>query len=200
LAPCAFQVYLSEGKAHGANPQNVIGYFMKYIFILIISIIFFTGCENSVNNNLDNTSSKKSAPDSIKANNSTASTMAYIRKYAIWGFEYDSIKGDDKPTKLRPFKLDTLTANKIEDIVNFTWPKVQVKILRSSKDTIYISIPNSEELTQQMGTTGAEEFMVSTTFSFTEIKGVNYVTYDFIEGDHATPGTYSRKSWDYQNK
>jgi hypothetical protein len=173
---------------------------MKYIFIIIISIIFFMGCENSVNNNLNNTSPIKSVPDSMKITNSTTSTMAYIEKYAIWGCEYDSIKGDEKPTKLRPFEADTLTANKIEDIVNFTWPKVQVKILRSSKDTIYISIPDSEVLTQQMGTTGAEEFMISTTFSFTEIKGVNYVTYNFIEGDHATPGTYSRKSWHYQNK
>ena len=46
-----------------------------------------------------------------------------------------------------------------------------------------------------MGTTGAEEFMVSCTYSFTELTNVNYVKFKFIEGDHTVPGVYSRTSW-----
>ncbi len=47
-----------------------------------------------------------------------------------------------------------------------------------------------------MGTSGAEGFMVSTTFTFTELNGIKYVSYDFQYGDHANPGVYDRHSWD----
>lgn len=50
-----------------------------------------------------------------------------------------------------------------------------------------------------MGSAGAESFMISTTFSLTELKGVNYVSYDFEEGDPSRPGVYNRNSWD-ENK
>jgi len=47
-----------------------------------------------------------------------------------------------------------------------------------------------------MGSAGAESFMVSTVYSFTEIKGIKYVSLDFEFGDHANPGVYNRNSWD----
>jgi hypothetical protein len=61
---------------------------------------------------------------------------------------------------------------------------------------VFVSIPESEVLTQQMGTAGAESFMVTTVYSFTEIKDIKYVSFDFEAGDHASPGIYSRNSWD----
>jgi hypothetical protein len=88
-----------------------------------------------------------------------------------------------------------LTIQLIEKIVNKTWPKVQIKYLKTSKDTVFIAIPNSEVLTQQMGTSGAEAFMISTTYSLTDLKGIKYVSYDFEIGDHANPGVYSRSYW-----
>lgn len=51
-------------------------------------------------------------------------------------------------------------------------------------------------LTQQMGSAGAESFMISTSFSLTELEGINNVSFDFEEGDHARPGVYNRNSWD----
>ena len=62
---------------------------------------------------------------------------------------------------------------------------------------MFISIPESEYLTQRIGSTGAENFMATTTFTLTEMRGIKYVSYDFTEGDHASPGVYSRK--DFKN-
>jgi hypothetical protein len=76
---------------------------------------------------------------------------------------------------------------------------VQIKFIGISNDTAFISIPDSEVLTQQMGTAGAESFMISTTFSFTELNGIKYVSFDFEKGDHGVPGVYNRNSWDDKN-
>ncbi|CAG0964558.1 hypothetical protein FLAV_00888 [Flavobacteriales bacterium] len=122
-------------------------------------------------------------------------TMVYNPINAIWICSFDTLLKDFKPIKLRNINRDTLTPQKIEDIINKNWPKVQIKYLSTSIDTIFLSIPHSEVLTQQMGSSGADQFMVSTTYTFTELKGIKYVSYEFEFGDHANPGVYCRSSW-----
>jgi len=115
---------------------------------------------------------------------------------AIWAYEYNQLSDEFELKQLRAIDKDTLTGETLEKIINKTWPKVQVKFIGISNDTVFISIPESEVLTQQMGSAGAESFMISTTFSFTELKGINFVSFDFKEGDHGVPGVYNRNSWD----
>jgi hypothetical protein len=67
-----------------------------------------------------------------------------------------------------------------------------VRLIKVNGDTAYIFIDNSNYLTQQMGTTGADEYLATLTFSLTELSRINYLNLDFIEGDHAVPGTYQR--------
>jgi hypothetical protein len=114
---------------------------------------------------------------------------------AIWHYDFNPESEEMEITRLRQVDPDTLTGESLEKIINSTWPDVQIHFLGTSHDTAFISIPHSEVLTQQMGSAGAEHFMVTTTFSFTELKGIRYVSFDFEEGDHAVPGTYSRQSW-----
>jgi len=71
--------------------------------------------------------------------------------------------------------------------------KVKLEYLKISKDIIYVKIDNSEYLTQQMGTTGADEYMIAATFTLTGMPNINNVHFDFEPGDHASPGTYNRK-------
>lgn len=115
---------------------------------------------------------------------------------AIWQFSFNQQKEEFEIIQLRPVDNDTLTGKILEKIVNQTWPDVQVRFSGTSNDTAFISIPDSKILTQQMGSAGAESFMISTTWTFTELKGIEYVTFDFIYGDHATPGVYTRRSWE----
>jgi len=134
-----------------------------------------------------------------KSETGTESSVVYDPSGAIWRYDYNQQTEEFEVVQLRPVDKDTLTGETIEKIINNSWPRVRIKFVGTSKDTAFISIPDSEVLTQQMGTSGAESFMISTTFSFTELKGIKYVRFDFEEGDHAIPGIYDRNSWD-ENK
>jgi hypothetical protein len=164
---------------------------MKQVTQLFLLILFFA-CntqdnENTVDKNTQNTTVDTSG---------NATSSGKTQSDAIWVYRFDSILNDYKPVKLRAVLPDTLTAGMICSILNATWPDVQAKVIKTSKDTIFIAIPQSDYLTQQMGSTGAQEYMVTATFSFTELKGIKYVSFDFAEGDHAVPGVYDRSTWD----
>lgn len=156
--------------------------------ITLILLVLALGCNNS-----KQVDSKQT--DLEQSDNKPENSISNIPAGAIWGFQTDSLSYDLIPVKLRQFHSDTLTPESIENIVNTTYPKVQVKYMHISNDTIFIKIPDSEVLTQQMGTLGAEAFMISATFSFTELTGIKYVSYDFEYGDHANPGVYDRSKW-----
>jgi len=163
----------------------------KTIFILGF-ILIIIGCTDTKQAKpvLEETSNDAVMPDSNE------SSFVYNESEAIWGFVIDTLTGNEKLIQLKPVEKDALTVELVEEIVNKTWPRIQIKFLKTSNDTAFISIPDSEVLTQQMGTAGAESFMVSTVYSFTEIKGIKYVSFDFEVGDHASPGVYDRNSWE----
>ncbi len=124
------------------------------------------------------------------------SSVVYDPLEAIWGYDYNQQTEEFELKQLRPVDRDTLTGETLEKIINKSWPRVQIKFMRTSNDTVFVSIPDSKVLTQQMGSAGAQSFMISTTFSLTELKDIDYVSFDFQEGDHARPGVYNRNSWD----
>jgi len=71
----------------------------------------------------------------------------------------------------------------------------KLKLLKISADTVYLTVINDFYLTQSMGTTGAEEYIVNSGISLLEIDGINYVDYNFNMGDHAYPGTFSKTGY-----
>ena len=159
---------------------------IKKILLILSFILFLFGCKDSATEN------DIERPEPAKID--TGNVALQEETKAIWKYEFDSTLNDYKPVQQRSVS-SPLTPQMIEQIVNKTWPQVQVKYIRTSHDTVYVSIPDSHVLTQQMGSTGALEFMVSTTFTFTELKGIQFVSFDFEEGDHAAPGVYDRTSW-----
>jgi hypothetical protein len=114
---------------------------------------------------------------------------------AIWVYDYNSDLEDFELKKQRILNIDTLKGETLEAIINHSFPKVQIIFNSASNDTAYIAIPDSKVLTQQMGSAGAEGFMRIATYTFTELKGIRYVSFQFEEGDHGIPGVYHRKSW-----
>lgn len=114
----------------------------------------------------------------------------------IWITDYDTVKNEFYLKKQRTVYADTLTAENVINNINAAWENVQLVFLKVSNDTLYVSIPESDYLTEQMGSAGSEAYMASTTYSLTELKGINFVNYDFEEGDHVSPGTYSRKDYE----
>lgn len=93
--------------------------------------------------------------------------------------------------------IDTMSATKIVELINVNYDSIQVNYIKTSHDTVYIAIPHSERLTEKSGDTGAENFMASTVYSLTEVKGIRFVNFEFKGGDHAMPGVYTRE--DFKN-
>ena len=88
--------------------------------------------------------------------------------------------------------LKPQTVKQIIKRLNEENPKIQIKLNRVSNDTAFVQINDSEFLTQQCGTAGADSYLASVIYNLTEFENIEYATFDFELGDHATPGTYSR--------
>ncbi len=165
---------------------------MKKAIFITGFVLIILGCSNT----------KQAKPAVDEPSNETVmagsneSSFVYNESEAIWGIVIDTLTGEEELKQLKPVDKEALTGEMMEKIINKSWPRVQVKYLGMSNDTAFILIPDSEVLTQQMGSAGAQSFMVSTVYSFTEIKGIKFVSFNFEMGDHASPGVYIRNSWD----
>ena len=71
----------------------------------------------------------------------------------------------------------------------------KVKLGKIEKGTAFVEVINAEYLTQRMGTSGAQDYLASVTYTLTENPGIKVIHFVFDEGDHATPGEYTRDSF-----
>lgn len=142
-----------------------------------------------------NTSTKDSVRITVKEKapkmgNNSLSTSVKFPLTPIWKFDHHKYRAKQVRKPLQ----EELNTQYLVKLINHTHDKkIHLDFIKQSNDTIYVSIKESTYLTQSNGTTGASEYIQEATFTLTEIKGINYVNFDFVEGDHATPGVRSRK-------
>jgi hypothetical protein len=110
-------------------------------------------------------------------------------------YVYNDTKG--VPEKSTNMNTGDSTPEELVEAINKYTGKEQVTLeyVKTSNDTVYVKIPDSAYLTQQMGTLGSHAYMATATYTLTEAKGINYVNFDFEEGDHAAPGAYKREDF-----
>ena len=141
------------------------------VILILVFMIFMTACNNQ----------DKSKKD-----------KEIVGQIPMWDFDCDSV------LKLRNVSADTLTYSKLIKGINDKYlDKVYLEFDKISQDTIFVKIKNSEYLTEQMGTCGADQYIISTTFTLTELKNIRNVAFDFESGDHASPGINNRESYWY---
>ncbi len=92
----------------------------------------------------------------------------------------------------RPLPPDSLNEENIIGLFNELYPEIPLSFTKISHDSIFLIVKKSAYLSDQLGSTGAEQYIAEVTYNLTELKGINFVTISFKEGDHASPGTYSR--------
>lgn len=149
---------------------------MKKIFFLALSLTILFSCRNNDANK------KTDGADSL------SSRMFYWQAYL-----------DDSTGKLDFRKIpanDTLTIPRIIDFLNQSNANIKLEYVKTSNDTIFIRIPNALYLTQQMGSTGPTLFLSEVVYNMLQMPDIKEVNIDFDEGDHATPGTYNKTTFD----
>jgi hypothetical protein len=154
-----------------------------YRSLLILVVLFTVSC-----NRCNNASEQKDAgaTDSAASKKDTAEL-----KDLPWITAINPKTGE---THLQHFsgKAVKMTPQQMVQIANKKYPQIQLKWIKKEGNTAYLNIPDADYLTQSMGSAGAEAYLSEITYSFTELEGINAVNLQFTEGDHASPGVYTR--------
>lgn len=105
---------------------------------------------------------------------------------------------DYKKIKTQVYK-DTSEITEPQSVVNginSIFPDIPLQFQKLSNDTVYASIDSSFKFSDDMGSSGALQYLSTVIVNLTTLKNVNYVNLQFPEGSHAAPGVYSRKAFD----
>lgn len=164
---------------------------VKPILILLFGILLFS-CNSSSNENDENDVPEVVVDSEVVTEEPT---VTVVNRPSLWTVEYESSTNKEKLKKPEGANIESLTANELINVLNQNYADVQLKLDRISNDTLYADIPESEKLTQQMGSTGAYNYLASVVYNLTELPNVKYVKLDFAEGDHAMPGVYTREDF-----
>lgn len=92
---------------------------------------------------------------------------------------------------------EVLGVTNVLEAINRKYPENKLVLERQNADTVFVKVEDASYLTQSSGSTGARVFLAESTYSLTEIPSVRVVFFNFKIGDHATPGAYTRKSFDF---
>ena len=113
----------------------------------------------------------------------------------VRGQKIDQISGslDQLIDALNGSELDPESFRSAEGEEPLGPPKL--KLIGIEGNQALVEIINARYLTQRMGSTGADAFLAEATFTITEHPGIDMVYFQFEEGDHASPGLYSRENF-----
>jgi hypothetical protein len=140
----------------------------------------------------------------------SGNVTVYDREY-VWSA--DPGTGEGEPVRLvRGRKVQGIQRdmNKLILAFNKTFIEAEAVNLRDSESrlelpklliqgldhtTVRVLVENSWYLTQRMGSSGAQDFLATATYTMTECPVITAVDFVFAEGDHAAPGIYTRMSF-----
>ena len=128
-------------------------------------------------------------------------TARVAQSHYVWQSTLNDSTGKLELVPLEQLSSDSLQPKSVIGVINKTNIEtgfsgtVRLEFIKTSGDTVYVKIPDATYLTQQMGSTGPTLFFAGVAYTLTGLSGINYVNFDFDEGDHAAPGTYNRESF-----
>jgi len=150
---------------------------MKTLFP-ILCLLFITACNNNVDEPIVDDDSSE-----------------IVQPALTWQAALNDTTGKLEMSQILLEGVDYTSAETILNPINQTYPEIKVDYLRSSSDTVFLKIDDGHYLTQQMGSAGATIYLAALVFNITELPAINYVNIQFEPGDHAQPGTFTRKSF-----
>lgn len=165
--------------------------FMKLVKYFLV-ILILASCGN--NSDVDDTSE-----DSTAIISDTTFTRLPIRDsayevvntagYYVWDVDAE------RKTLRKNERAASITADSVIYGLNKQYDDIVLEKTGFNKDSIHLRIPNSDYFTNQMGSSGAAQYLAQTVINLTSIPGIKFVHIDFKMGSHASPGTWSRKDF-----
>lgn len=155
--------------------------------IIILCLIF--GCNS--NNNKKEETIHETTTDTVSASASSDTAKTIVNHTMIWSVQPEG-RNNEKLKAPQNVKLDTLSSTQLVQLINNNFPDIHLDLVKISHDTVYVKIPDSKKLANEIGDTGAENYLASATFTLTELKNIKFVNIAMTPGDHAEPGVYSR--------
>ncbi len=140
-------------------------------------------------------------------NPSDSSTQHWIKKYCVHrmdsrapvSFWSASLENGGRYISIYRDTISCLSSDVSAFIteLNKTFNKYQPLVIFDSlaKQTLHISFDHPEKYTEQMGTTGAQEFLAMLVFTLTELPEVQQIQLHVEIGSHGKPGVYDRKQY-----
>ncbi len=167
---------------------------MKKSFLFISTVALFF--------HLSSCTSDRKGSSNIDSSASTNEAGTEISKPEIisdipWTALLDSTTQKYSLQKSELVNSNELDSTNVIEAINRKYPENKITWDYLKGDTAFVSIADASYLTQRSGTMGAQVFLAESTYSLTEIPGINVVFYKFALGDHASPGPYTRKSFDF---
>nr|WP_294898127.1 hypothetical protein [uncultured Pedobacter sp.] len=163
---------------------------MKKTILYLSAICVFAAC-NSDTKNTENTG------DSVQTTSTKKVQPAQLFDVP-WAAVLDSASQKISMTRTAEVKIEDLNINNVTESLNRKYPEILISEPTQRNDTVFVKIKDANYLTQGAGTMGAEIYLAESTYSFTQIPGVSFVTYDFTVGDHASPGTFNRSDFNFK--
>jgi hypothetical protein len=158
------------------------------LICLVLGISLIVGCNS--NDNKKEETIHQTVTDTVSSSSSDT-TKTIINHTMIWSVQPEGNE-NEKLQAPQNVKLDTLSSTQLVQLINNNFPDIHLDLLKISHDTIYVKVPDSKKLANEIGDTGAENYLASATFTLTELKNVKFVNISMKPGDHAEPGVYSR--------
>lgn len=105
---------------------------------------------------------------------------------------------DYDKTKTRVYKdtVDITEPQSVINGVNSIYPDIHLLFVKQSNDTVYAKIDSAFTFANDMGTSGAAEYLSTVVINLTTLNNVNFVNLDFPKGSHASPGVFGKKSYE----
>lgn len=159
----------------------------------LLLVLIFAGCSN--NDTADDSQLTEPGKADTSYNYFAKPDSAYqvvnTDGYYVW--EVNAVKKTLRKNPAVPGKSADIDA--IISGLNNQYEEIQLKKDGLRHDTLFLSIQDALYLTNQMGSSGPAQYLAQTVINLTSVPGVTYVHLDFKEGEHAGPGTWSRKDF-----
>lgn len=158
---------------------------MRHGCFLLLSIVFLSACIR------DEKRPSHDASDSIM-------TDTLAQRGNLDSLPWNTTYNETTQRLELDHKAGSMAGVGYQDIINLLnkkYPGIRIKYIRMQGDTIVTRIDDASQLTQSIGTSGAESYLAEATFSLTEIPTIKVVRIEFEEGDHAMPGSFTRASF-----